>query len=830
MIDDVRQALRRFRRDRLLALTATLTLAACIGANTTVFSMVNSILLRPLPYPGSSRIYWVREQAGKQHMEFAVGADYYSLREQNRVFEDVAAYDTLTLNWTGIEKPLQVDAAQVTPSFFRVMGVKPLIGRSLAPGEEGAKAPPVVVLSYAFWRSRLAGDAHVVGKTITLDRIPNTIIGVMPQGFAYPQGTQIFRPLAMDEATQRPRSVTRPMRLVNMVARVKLEVSPIEMATDLSSMAHAIRAEYPREFESAGFLAGMAITAQPLQERLTGDVRPALMVLSGAVGLVLLIACVNVANLLLAQGGARQRELAVRLALGSDRPRIFRQVLIESLALALPGGMAGAALSYFAVIGLNLWKPMVLDRYPAISTDFPALAFTLGLTLLTGVLFGIAPAATAGRVSIHEALKPGGHMQSGGQRTARLRQFLVVAELGVSLVLLIGAGLLARSFLKLATADPGFPTEDLLTMRVNLVGGENGDGPAASLYATAESQVRFYDDVLERVKRLPMVRSAAASTGVPLGGDQWRQIMSFQIAGRAPVPMAQMPQADLAIVSREFLRTLGIPLLEGRNFGPEDSVQSGVSVIVNRAFAQKILPGEDPIGRRLVFGAVDSSDSRGDRSGRWTIVGVAGSIRGQALGAEATPLIYRCICQNRAPFLSRMAFMVRTTGDPGAAVRAVEEQVYSVDRNQPVFDVKTMDERLTASLAPERFHLLLIATFALIALILAALGVYGVVSYLVTRRTREIGIRMAMGARPAQVQRLVLSESVALTVVASMAGLAGAWGLTRYLKSMLYGVTELDAVTFAVMPVVLISIALVASFVPARRASRVDPMTALREE
>ena len=822
MIDDLRQALRGFRRDPLLALAATLTLAVSIGANTTVFNIVNSILLRPLPYPSSDRIYWVRERAGTQQMEFAIGADYYSLREQNHVFEDVAAYDALTLNWTGIEKPLQVDAAQVTPSFFRVMGVQPLMGRYLAPEEQGVKAPPVVVVSYTFWRSRMASDAHAVGKTITLDRMPNTIIGVMPQGFDYPQGTQIFRPLPMDQATERPRSVMRPMRMVNMIARLKLAVRARELEAELGRMAHIIHTEYPKEFETAGYLAGFAITAQPLRERLTGNLRPALLVLTGAVTLVLLIACVNVANLLLARASARQRELAVRLALGSGRARIIRQMLTESITLALPGGIAGVALAYLAVMGLNISKPLVLERYPAISVDFAALAFSFGLTLVTGLLFGMAPAATAARVSIHEALKSGGHMHSGGRKAAQLRRLLVAAELGVSLVLLIGAGLLARSFLSLARTDLGFPPANLLTMRVNLVGPENGGGHAASLYLTGDSQLRFYDEVLERVKQLPTVSGAAVSTDVPLSGQGFYAEGDVLVAGRTPVPRAQRPHADSTVVSRDFFRTLKIPLHSGRTFDAGDTQRSGNTIVVNEAFARNIFAGENPLGQRVLH---DENDAAGS-----TIIGVVGNIRGQELGAPPTPLVYRCTCQNRAPFLSRMALIVRMARDPEASIRAVEGQLYAVDRNQPVFDVKTMDERLSASLAPQRFQLVLAGTFALIAIVLAALGVYGVMSYLVTRRTREIGIRMAMGARPEQVERLVLGESVALAVVAAAAGLGGAWGLTRYLKSMLYGVTELDAATFLAMPLVLLCVAVAASLVPARRASRVDPMTALREE
>ena len=820
MIDDMRHAVRGLRRDPVLALTATLTLAVCIGANTAVFSIVNSILLRPLPYPGSERIRWVRERAGKYQLEFGLGADYYSLREQSRIFEDMAAYDTLTLNWNGIEKPVQVDAAQVTPSFFRVMGSQPLMGRYLSPEEQGVKAPPVVVLSYAFWRGHMAGDAQVVGKAITLDRMPNTIIGVMPQGFDYPAGTQIWRPLPMDEAAQRPRSVMRPMRMVNMLARVKAGVGRRMLDTELSRLAHTIRAEYPKDFETAGFLAGMAIRAQPLQERLTGDVRPALMVLSGAVGLVLLIACVNVANLLLARASARQRELAVRLALGSGPGRIIRQMLTESALLALPGGLAGVAVAYLAVEGLNAWKPLMLARYPAVSMDLAALAFTLGLTLATGLLFGMAPAVMAARVSIHEALKSGGHVQSGGRLVTRLRHLLVVAELGVSLVLLIGAGLLARSFLKLASADLGFPAPNLLTMRVNLVGPENGGGPAASLYATAESQLRFYDDVLDRVKALPMVLAAAVSTDVPLSPEGFYQEGDFRVAGRTPVARAQRPHADFSVVSRDFFHTMKIPLLRGRTFDAQDIQGSPDRIVINEVLARKIFAGENPLGRRILTGENDVNG--------WTIIGIVGNVRARDLGAEPEPLLYRCLCQSHTPFLSRMAFIVRTARDPEAAIRAVESQVYAVDRNQPVFDVRTMEERLARSLAPQRFYLLIVGIFACIAIVLASLGIYGVMSYLVTRRTREIGIRIAMGAQPVQVERLVLGESVTLAVVAALAGLGGAWGLTRYLKSMLYGVTALDGATFAAMPVVLIAIAAAAAFIPARRASRVDPLAALR--
>jgi putative ABC transport system permease protein len=806
---DLRYAVRGLRRDPMLAVTAALTLAICIGANTTVFSIVNSILLRPLPYPGSERIYAVIEHIGPGPAE-GVGADYYSMREQNRVFEDVAAYSELTVNWTGIEKPEQLDAVAVMPSFFRVMGARPLMGRNLAPEEQGAKAPSVVVVSYAFWRSRLGSNPHAVGTTITLDRLPNTIVGVMPQGFDYPSGTQIFMPFQMDEATQRPRTTTRPMMIVKIVARLKLGVSATELATEMSRLTRNIRAEYPKEFEAAGFLKGMSINTQPLHERLTGDVRPALIVLSGAVGLVLLIACVNVANLLLARASARQRELAVRMALGSHRRRIIQQMLTESLMLALPGGLAGVTVALLAVGGLNAWKPLLLVRYPEITIDVPTLAFTLGLTVATGLIFGMAPAVAAAGVSVYDALKSGGHTQSGGRGAVLLRQSLVVGELGVSLVLLIGAGLLLRSFVKLATTDLGFPAEKLLTLRVNLVG---------SHYARAAERNSYYEEVLQRVKQLPTVRHAAVSTQIPLS-ESWEDISWFEVAHRAPVPRSQRPQTSIATVSRDFFQTLGVPLRSGRLFDVSDSQKSTGKIVVNEAFARKIFPAETPTGQDLNLGG----------SSPQTIVGVVGNIHGSALGAESTLLAYRCTCQTDNPFETHMGLIVRTTEDPRAAIRAVEGQVYAVDRNQPVFDVKTMDERLADSLAPQRFHLALIGTFAVIALVLSALGVYGVLSYLVTRRTREIGIRIAMGARPHELRRLVVGESVVLAALAVMAGLGGAWALTRYLQSMLYGVTALDGVTFAVMPVVLVALAIASSVLPAWRASRIDPMAALREE
>jgi len=815
MFETIHRSARALHRDPVLIAAATLTLAAAIGANTTVFSLVDSILLRPLPFPQPRSLYWISERMGRNPIEIGLGPDYYSLREKKHLFAEAAAFDSLTVNWAGVDHPEQLDAAQVTPSFFGVLGTRPLLGRAFAEAEQGSKAPPAIVLSYAFWRSRLNSDPRVLSRTLTLDGLPYNVIGVMPQGFDYPKGAQLWRPLDMDESSQRPRSVKRPVWMVNIIARSKPGVRDEQVQAAMPGVTRSIRAEYPKEFESAGFLDNMTISAVPLQRRITGDLRPALYALSGAVALVLLIACANLANLLLARAASRRREMAVRMALGSGKGALIRQLLAESCLLALPGGAAGILLALAAVRLLNITKPLVLVRYPEIAVDLRTLLFTFGLTVLTGLIFGLAPALGAAGVSLQEALKSGGHGHSASRAARRLRRLLIVAELAVSVVLLIGAGLLAKSFLNLAHTDLGFPARNLLTLRVNLTGPN---------YASGAAQQRYYTDALARIAQLPGVTSAAVSTDLPLTGEHSYQGIGIQVAGRAPVPVAQRPQSSISVVSAGYFRALGVPLRSGRVFDISDTAGAPDRIVINEAFARKVFRGEDPVGRQIVQG------QRG-REALWTIVGVVGNIRASDLGAEPGPLAYRCLCQqadNR--FLSTMRVVIRTTGDPRAIARPVEAQFYAVDREQPVFDMKTMEQRVSAALAPERFQLWLIGTFASIALVLAAVGVYGVMAYLVTRRTREIGIRIALGARPAQVQRMVLGETAALAIAASVAGLGGAWALTRYLKTMLYGVTALDAPVFAIAPVVLILVAVAASAVPARRAATVDPMTALREE
>jgi putative ABC transport system permease protein len=808
--EDSRYALRNLSRDPFLALAATLTLAVCIGANTTVFSVANSILIRPLPYPNSGRIDWISERSGPAQQDVGAAPDYFALREQNRIFDEVAAFSPFTANWTGIERPEQLDAASVAPSFFRVMGTQPMLGRTLTADEIGPKAPPVAILSYAFWRNRLGSDPQILGKTIALDRLPRTVIGVMPQGFDFPRGTQIWLPHMIDRATQSfPLRPDSPILIVNILARRKPEVTPLQATTEMSRLTFAIRALYPRQFRKNAFRNDLEIGAAPLQEHLTGQLRPALLVLTGAVALVLLIACANIANLLLARAGSRQRELAVRLALGSPRRRIIRQMLTESLVLAVPGGLAGTGLAWLAVHMLDATKPAILVRYPAISMDWRVLAFTIALLLVTSLLFGMAPALSAAGIRIQEALKSAGLTQSAGRSATRLRKTLVVAEVGVSLVLLIGAGLLTRSFLNLAHTELGFRSDRLLTFRMMPIGSfDRNYGP-------------LFSQVLDRLQHLPVIRSATMADDFPLSNEEFIPTARIRVQGRPLVAFADRPIVNNIVVGPEFFQTLQIPLKSGRIFDAHDSARSVEPVVVNEAFVRRIFPGEDPVGRQLGYGP-------DERNIRLTIVGVVGNIRGAALGADPPSVLYRCVCVGTSLF--RAGYLVRTSVAPESAIRAIEQQVRAVDRDQPIYDVKTMDQRRDAALAPERFQLVLLGSFAGIAILLAAAGVYGTMSYLVTRRTREIGIRMAMGARQADVVRMVLGETTVLVLLAIAAGLGGAWALSRYIRSMLYGVTELDPTTFVATSVLLGAIVLIASLGPVRRAACVDPITALREE
>jgi predicted permease len=815
---DISHALRGLRRDPFLTLIATVILAVCIGGNAATFSVANSVLIRPLPYPDAERIDWISERSGPTQENFGVAPDYYYLRRENRIFEDVAAYTPTTVNWTGIKTPEQLNAGAVSASFFRVMGMEPMLGRYFASSEEGPEAPPVLVVSYEFWRNRLSGDPNAVGKTIALDRLPRTIIGVMPQGFDYPRGAQMWLPLGLDESTESfPLSLTRPIFGVGILARRKASLTDEQIEADMNRLTEAIQAQY-EPFRERGFRTDLRIAGVPLQRHLTGDLRPAVLVIAGAAGLVLLVACVNLASLLLARAGRRRREFAVRMALGSGRGRVIRQVLTESVVLALPGGAAGVSLAWILLRVLEGIKPDILTPYPAISMDVGVVAFTAVVTIATSLLFGLTPALSSSVVHVQDALRTSDRAQSSSGAT-RSRKALVVVELGLCLILLIGAGLLARSLFRLSQTELGFASDHLLTFRVNPMDSSNRDNAP------------FYKELLDRLQQTPSLQSAVLVSDMPLNGEDYYQRGKIQVAGRPPIPFADRPTTNNSLVSPEFLRTLRVPLKAGRFFDVQDSGQpqqlaapgfvAAEPVVVNETLVRRIFPGENPIGQRLLFGP-------DERNITWTIIGVVGDVSGRTLGAEPPSMAYRCSCSGNPIY--RAGFIVRTTSDPSSAARLVEQQVRAIDADQPIVDVRTMDERRQAALAPGRFAVLLAGAFAIVSILLAAAGVYGVMSYLVARRTREIGIRVALGAKPSNILNLVFSETAVLSFAAVVLGLGGGWVLTRYIRSLLYGVSELDPATFLLMPAVLVATVIVASLGPSVRALRGDPMTALRED
>lgn len=791
--------------------TVALTTALGIGATVAIFSIVNAVLLRPLPFPQPKQLYWISELLGRIKQEVSAAGDYYTMRQNTRAFSDMAAYDSGGVSWSGVDRPEQWNATEVTASFFPLLGVQPLRGRIIRTDEDRPGGNRVAVLSYDLWQRRFGGDPGVVGQTIRLDRNPTLVIGIMPRRFDFPKGTDLWIPLALNETEQRARMM---MRIVNIVARAKPGVDEAQVSTELLRLRAIVEHEYPPQYHGKGFIEGMRILSMPLQQKLVGRVRPAILAFAGAVGLMLLIVCFNVANLLLARATARRREIAIRVALGAPRSRIVTQLIAESAAVSGLGGLLGIALAFLAIQGLNSVRPLALAGLPEVSVDLASIVFAVLLTALTGLAFGLAPAFSSASVPVHEALQSESRTASGSFGLRRFRQGLVVAQLALSLTLLIGAGLLAKSFLQLRNTDPGFRPQNLLTARMSLT------GPS---YATAPRKIDFYRTVLEKVRREPGVESDAFSDSMPVGDARAGFQAVFRIENRAPAPRGQEPQTLGQMVTPDFFRTLAIPLLKGRFLDANDVVGTSPVIVVNEAFARRYFPNENAVGRRISIGT----------SGQpvWlTIVGISGDARQNGLDREVEPTIFRPLWQYEERYFPRVNLLIRCSFDPAPLVPSIQRIVASMDRDEPIFDVKTMDQRLTDSLGSQRFNAALIGAFALLALVLAAVGVYGVMSYLVVLRTQEIGIRMALGAQPRQVLNLILREGLAMAVLGGIAGVIGAVILSRYLSTLLFGVTRLDPFTYLAVPLFLLGVVFVACYIPGHRAARVDPLTALRHE
>jgi len=801
---------------RLLAKTpgwtavAALTVALGIGATAAIFSVVNTVLLRPLPFPHPNQLYSVIGGNTKLG-DISMAPDYFILREiahrdPNSTITEMGAYDTAGVNWTGADLAERWVAGQTTASFFTTLQAQPLYGRTFLPEEDRPGADKVAILSYALWQRRFGGDPAIVGQRIRLDRQVTLVIGIMPRWFDFPQGSDLWIPLALDEAQQRARGNTR---LVDMIARAKSSATASEFDRELQYRTQTLISDY----KERGLLPMVNLSAQPLQQRLTGNTRPALLVFSGAVALMMLIVCFTVANLMLARATSRRREIAVRVALGAPRRRIVSQLLTESMLISLAGGGLGLALAEGAIAAFDASRQAGLAGLPQVFLDWTTAGFALIVTMLAGLTCGLAPSLGSLGFGVQEALQGESRSASSGKLVRRIRQGLVVAQLGLSLTLLIGAGLLAKSFYQLRNTDPGYRPENVLTARVNLA------GPS---YTSVDRQKKFIADLLQRIGNLPGVEAAGIG-GIPpgLSGNYGR----FEIQGQPDPPLGQEPVAAIVDVSPDYFRVLNVPLLEGRELSAADSGGAPLAVAVNQAFARKYFPGESALGHRVSTIRPDPRDP-----GWAEIVGVVGDIRQQGLDQDVMPTRFFPYLEEPLPYLTRANLLVRTSHDPIAMLPTIEKLVASMDRDQPVFDAKTMERRLADSLGSRRFNAALTGALALIAAFLACIGVYGVMSYLVALRTSEIGIRLALGARREQVLGLILREGSVIAFVGVGLGLGGAFALSRYLATLLYGVSTHDPGTFAAAGLAMLGAVLAACFIPGRRASRVDPVIALRHD
>jgi predicted permease len=806
VMKDIRYSLRVLLRNPAFTVTALLTLALGIGFNTAIFSVVDSVLLRPLPLKDPDRVVSVWEhslRAGIDRNEMAP-ANYFDLRNQNQVFEGVGAFGEVSLNLTGAGEPERLDGRLVSANVFGLLGVKPALGRTFAPEEDQPGRERVVVLSDGLWRRRFNSDPTIVGRNITLNAEPYTVVGVMPPDFFFPEREgELWTPWAM----QPEEASGRGDHYVRVMARLKPGITMQQANAEVGAIAARLSNEYPRTNEGLGFL------VSSFHEDYVGNLRTPILILFAAVALVLLIACANVANLLLAQATSRRREIAIRTALGASRFAIIRQLLVQSLLLASGGGVLGVFGAVWGVQWLSRLAPESLSKLQSVSVDARVFVFTLGVTLLTALVFGAVPAFHASRSKPGETLSEVGRDGGGGISGRYVRRVLVVAEVALAVVLLVGAGLLIRSFQRLRQVDPGFRSDNLLTMRMVLPN---------SKYAKPEQKRAFYDEVLRRVDELPGVESAGMITFLPLSFSGMN--FAFSIEGRATPGDMNLPLAVYRVVSPDYFRSMGIPLQRGRFFDSRDTAEAPPAIVVNRRMAEHFWPGEDPSGKRLKIGPVDSPNP-------WaTVAGVVGDVRQSGFYGDQNFEIYVPYAQERRGFVAPRDLVVRTTGDPASLAGAVRQAVWAVDKDQPISNVKTMDQALAASVSRERFQTLLLALFATLALVLACVGLYGVISYAVVQRTHEIGVRMALGAQASDVLRLVINQGMLLTLIGLVIGIAGAFAVTRVMTEMLYGITATDPLTFAGVPLVLGVIALLACYIPARRATKVDPLIALRYE
>ncbi|MBD0372279.1 MAG: ABC transporter permease [Pyrinomonadaceae bacterium] len=809
LIQDLRYGARMLVKSPGFTIVVVLALALGIGANSAIFSVVNSVLLRPLPFnePQQLMMVWGASKNGEgaDHIVLSV-PDMQDLRSQSQTLEYVVPfYSSGTTLSSGGDDSERVFGAVSSADLFPALDIKPLMGRVFTREEDVPGGPPVVIISQNLWQRAFGSDPSIVGKEIKLGSKLVTVVGVMPASFRFP--LQRERPDYWQPISTSPSYIAtkdkRDTRSLRVLARLKPGVTMQQANEELATISRRLEEQYPDS--NTGF----ALSVTPLHEDLVGQVRPALLVILGAVGFVLLIACANVANLLLARAASRQKEIAIRTALGAGRLRIVRQLLTESLLLAVMGGGLGLLLATWGLDLLVAASPSDLPRVKEIGLDTKVLAFTAAVSILTGLLFGLAPALSASRLDLNESLKEGSRGSTEGSRRNRLRSLLVVSEVALSLVLLVGAGLLIRSFISLLNTSPGFDAEAILTVDVPL---------SRAKYPEAGQQVTFVQQLLQRTKEVPGVASVAAVNILPLSGNGRES--SFTIAGRPAPPQGQEPDAEASTVTPGYFRTMGIPLMRGRAFNEGDKKDAPPVVIISEALARMNFPGEDPLGKRLVIR---------DDMPPFEIVGVVGDIRHEKLETETHPEYYLSFYQIPERQVN-LVVRAASPAEPASLQMAVRNAIKQVDKDQLIWEMKTMEQWRAESVARRRFNMMLLGIFAALALLLAAVGIYGVMSYTVTQRTHEIGIRIALGAQTRDVIFMVVRQGMSLALLGIGAGLLAAFGVTRVMSSLLYGVTATDATTFAAVTLGLAGLALLACLIPALRATRVDPMTALRYE
>jgi predicted permease len=803
LLQDLRFALRALRRSPGFAAVAVLTLALGIGANTAIFSVVNAVLLRPLPFADSDRLVRLFTVSRQSDHDVYSAANFRDARSLNHSLEETSFFDYGSFTLTGRGEPTQLQGVRVGQNFFQVLRARPELGRVFRPDENQSGQNRVVVLSHALWRQRFGGDPSIVGKTVTLNRLPYEVVGVMPEGFSYPEGQEAWIPEEYDARFMSENS--RGAYYMEVFGRLRPGVTVEQAARDLNAIGERLKQQYP------GTNAGFGMTVASMRESTVGDVRPALLVLLGAVGLVLLIACANVANLMLARATARDSEMAVRAALGADRSRLVRQLLTESVLLGALGGAAGLVLAVWGTRFLVALHPAGVPRLAEVRVDGSVMAFTAVVAVVTGLLFGLLPAAQMARTAIASTLREGGRSGHGSRASARARSVLVVAEIALAVMLLAGAGLLIRSFVSLRSVDPGFRPARVVTWKLNL--------PQVS-YETDASRRAFFQSLLERLRSTPGVESAAAVTTTPMSGDV--MVLGVEVAGRPPAEPGQMPTSEVAVATPDYFSPMGIRVVRGRAFGPQDRAGAPPVVMLNETAAMRLFPGEDPVGKKLsLTWSRDSVQVGGE------VVGITGDVRQHSLDGEQGSMIY--VSFDQAP-LGRMDMVVRSRLPLGSLTGTIKREVRALDSNLPIDQLRPLEEVVEQSISQPRFYMLLLSIFAAVALALAAIGIFGVVSYSVTQRRREIGIRMALGADPARVLRMVIGGAVGLAAVGVGLGVLGALAGTRLMTGLLFGVQATDPATFLGVSALLLGIAALSSWVPARSAVRVDPNVALRAD